>query len=39
VVPAAGPQADFVAFLKQDRHDAEMLVKIANTPKSEYKPE
>jgi len=39
VVPAAGPQADFVAFLKQDRHDAEMLVKIANTSKSEYKPE
>jgi tripartite-type tricarboxylate transporter receptor subunit TctC len=39
VVPAAGPQADFVAFLKQDRRDAEMLVKIANTPKSEYKPE
>ena len=39
VVPHAGPQADFVAFLKQDRHDAEMLVKIANTPKSEYKPD
>jgi len=39
VVPAAGPQADFIAFLKQDRHDAEMLVKIANTPKSEYKPD
>jgi len=39
VVPAAGAQADFVAFLKQDRHDAEMLVQIANTPKSEYKPE
>jgi tripartite-type tricarboxylate transporter receptor subunit TctC len=39
VVPAAGPQADFVAFLKQDRRDAEMLVQIANTPKSEYKPE
>ena len=39
VVPAAGPQADFIAFLKQDRHDAEMLIKIANTPKSQYKPE
>ena len=39
VVPAAGAQADFVAFLKQDRQDAEMLLKIANTPKSEYKPE
>src|SRR5262249_14434158 len=38
VVPAAGSQADFIAFLKQDRRDAEMLVKIANTPKSEYKP-
>jgi len=39
VVPAAGPQADFIAFLKQDRHDAESLIRIANTPKSEYKPE
>jgi tripartite-type tricarboxylate transporter receptor subunit TctC len=39
VVPAAGPQADFIAFLKQDRHDAETLIRIANTPKSEYKAE
>jgi tripartite-type tricarboxylate transporter receptor subunit TctC len=39
VVPHAGPQADFVAFLKQDRQDAETLVKIANTPKSAYKPD
>jgi tripartite-type tricarboxylate transporter receptor subunit TctC len=39
VVPAAGSQAAFIAFLRQDRHDAEMLVKIANTPKSEYKPD
>jgi tripartite-type tricarboxylate transporter receptor subunit TctC len=39
VVPAAGSQADFIAFLKQDRRDAEGLIKIANTPKREYKPE
>ena len=39
VVPAAGPQADFIAFLKRDRRDAEMLIRIANTPKSEYKAE
>jgi hypothetical protein len=39
VVPAAGSQAEFIAFLKQDRIDAAGLIKIANTPKSEYKAE
>jgi tripartite-type tricarboxylate transporter receptor subunit TctC len=39
VVPAAGTQAEFAAFLKQDRHDAEALVSIANTMKTEYKPQ
>ena len=37
VVPAATDQAGFVAFLKQDRKDAETLIKIANTPKTEFK--
>ena len=39
VVPAAGTQAEFVAFLKSDRHAAEALVKIANTARTDYKPE
>ena len=39
VVPASGTQTEFIAFLKQDRHDAESLIKIANTAKTEYKPE
>ncbi len=37
VVPAATDPAGFVAFLKQDRQDAEKLIKIANTPKTEFK--
>jgi tripartite-type tricarboxylate transporter receptor subunit TctC len=37
VVPAATDQAGFAAFLKQDRQDAEKLIKIANTPKTEFK--
>ena len=37
VVPAATNPADFAAFLKQDRKDAETLIKIANTKKSEFK--
>ena len=37
VVPAVTDQAGFVAFLKQDRKDAETLIRIANTPKSEFK--
>jgi tripartite-type tricarboxylate transporter receptor subunit TctC len=31
--------AEFVAFLKEDRKAAETLIKIANTPRTEYKPE
>ena len=37
VVPAVTDPAGFVAFLKQDRKDAETLIRIANTPKSEFK--
>ena len=29
----------FAEFLKQDRKDAETLIKIANTKPTEYKPE
>jgi tripartite-type tricarboxylate transporter receptor subunit TctC len=39
VVPAAGSPAEFVAFLKSDRRAAEALVKIANTARTDYKPE
>lgn len=39
VVPAPSSPADFVKFLKEDRKAAEDLVKIANTPKQEYKPQ
>jgi len=39
VVPAAGSQAEFLAFLKQDRRNAEALIKIANTQRSDYKSE
>jgi tripartite-type tricarboxylate transporter receptor subunit TctC len=39
VVPAATDAAGFAAFLKQDRKDAETLIKIANTKKSEFKPQ
>jgi tripartite-type tricarboxylate transporter receptor subunit TctC len=37
VVPAATDRAGFVAFLQQDKKDAEALIKIANTRKSEFK--
>jgi tripartite-type tricarboxylate transporter receptor subunit TctC len=37
VVPAATDPAGFVAFLAQDRKNAEALIKIANTKKSEFK--
>jgi tripartite-type tricarboxylate transporter receptor subunit TctC len=37
VVPAATDPAGFVAFLKEDRKNAEALIKIANTRKSEFK--
>ena len=39
VVPATTSPAGFAEFLKTDRKAAEDLVKIANTPKQEYKPE
>jgi tripartite-type tricarboxylate transporter receptor subunit TctC len=38
VVPAAVGQAEFTAFLKEDRKAAEALVKLANSPREEYKP-
>ena len=37
VVPAATDPAGFAAFLKQDRKDAETLITIANTKKTEFK--
>jgi tripartite-type tricarboxylate transporter receptor subunit TctC len=37
VVPAATDPAGFVAFLQEDRKNAEALIKIANTKKSEFK--
>jgi tripartite-type tricarboxylate transporter receptor subunit TctC len=39
VVPATTSPEGFIAFLKADRKAAEDLVKIANTPKTEYKPQ
>jgi tripartite-type tricarboxylate transporter receptor subunit TctC len=39
VLPAAGTPAEFTAFLKKDRQDAEFLIKIANQPREDYKPE
>ena len=39
VVPAATTPEGFVAFLKEDRKAAQMLVDIANTPRAEYKPQ
>lgn len=39
VVPAAGTQAEFIAFLKQDRLHAENLIRIANTKRTDYKAE
>jgi tripartite-type tricarboxylate transporter receptor subunit TctC len=37
VVPAATDPAGFVAFLQEDRKNAEALIRIANTKKSEFK--
>jgi tripartite-type tricarboxylate transporter receptor subunit TctC len=37
VVPAATDAAGFAEFLKQDRKDAETLIKVANTKKTEFK--
>jgi tripartite-type tricarboxylate transporter receptor subunit TctC len=39
VVAAPTSPAGFAAFLSEDRKAAEALVKIANTPKTEYKPQ
>jgi tripartite-type tricarboxylate transporter receptor subunit TctC len=39
VLPAAGTPAEFAAFLKQDRQDAERLIRIANPPREDYKPQ
>jgi tripartite-type tricarboxylate transporter receptor subunit TctC len=39
VVSAATSPEGFASFLKEDRKTAEGLIKIANTPRSEYKPE
>jgi tripartite-type tricarboxylate transporter receptor subunit TctC len=38
VQPASGTPAEFAAFLKKDRKDAEFLIKIANKPPEDYKP-
>ena len=37
VVAAPTTPEGFAAFLKQDRKDAETLIKIANTKKTEFK--
>ena len=37
VVAAPTTPEGFLAFLRQDRLDAEKLIKIANTPKTEFK--
>lgn len=39
VVPAITTPAAFAEFLKADRRAAEALVKVANTPKTEYRPQ
>jgi tripartite-type tricarboxylate transporter receptor subunit TctC len=39
VVPATTTPEGFATFLKEDRKAAETLIKIAKTPKSEYKPQ
>jgi tripartite-type tricarboxylate transporter receptor subunit TctC len=39
VLPASGTPAEFAAFLKKDRQDAEFLIGIANQPREDYKPE
>ena len=38
VIPAATSPEDFAAFVKQDRQRAEHLIKLANTPREDYKP-
>jgi tripartite-type tricarboxylate transporter receptor subunit TctC len=39
VLPAPGTPAEFASFLKKDRQDAELLIRIANQPREDYKPE
>jgi len=39
VVSAPTTPQEFTAFLRQDRKAAEALIRIANTPRTEYKPE
>jgi tripartite-type tricarboxylate transporter receptor subunit TctC len=39
VLPAPGTPAEFATFLKQDRQDAERLIRIANQPREDYKPQ
>lgn len=39
VLPAPGTPAEFAAFLQKDRRDAELLIKIADQPRADYKPE
>ncbi len=38
VIPAPTSPEDFAAFVKQDRQRAEHLIKLANTPREDYKP-
>jgi tripartite-type tricarboxylate transporter receptor subunit TctC len=38
VLPAPGTPAEFAAFLKKDRQDADFLIRIANQPREDYKP-
>ena len=39
VISAPGTPAEFAAFVKQDRIKAEALIKLANTPRTDYKPD
>jgi tripartite-type tricarboxylate transporter receptor subunit TctC len=39
VLPAPGSPAEFAAFLQQDRQNAEFLIRVANPPREDYKPE
>jgi tripartite-type tricarboxylate transporter receptor subunit TctC len=39
VLPAPGTPAEFAAFLKKDRQDAELLIRIADPPREDYKPQ
>jgi tripartite-type tricarboxylate transporter receptor subunit TctC len=39
VVPSPTSPEEFAAFLKEDRKAAENLIKIAKTPRSQYKPQ